>query len=236
MKLDLLKLFPATILCTSIVLASTVRADVIFEDAFTGATGTPLNTREPDIINQTGASYQGSAAPRLMANRAVTVGNGCVSLPIPALKNGDVIRLSAEVRTSGENVFGYIGLGFTETAEGRLSHEGQLWTNIMNGGFARVWQGPAEPRGAGVPLYSDSAVVADTSGGSSQVEFSYDTATQKLVVGIDGYNIFDGSIDFESPEKLKYLVIQFNEVNTSSSGQESAAYIDNLTLSVDSGN
>lgn len=227
------KCFSTSLLLACLAFASTGWGDVIYEDSFTGATGTPLNTREPDMTNQPGKAYSGSAAPRLMANHAVTVGNACVSLPLPSLQEGSVIRFSADVHTAGENLFGYIGLGFAETPDARLSHDGILWANIMNGGFARVWQGPAEPKGAGIPLYSDKQVVANTSGGSSSLEFSFNTKTQDLVVSVDGYEIFNGAIDYNTPEKLKYLVIQFNDVNTSNVGSEGAAYIDNLTVSID---
>lgn len=232
-KTNATKYFSTGLLITCLMVAGTGWGDVIYEDSFTGATGTPLNTREPDMTNQPGKGYSGSAAPRLMANRAVTVGNACISLPVPSIKEGNVIRFSADVHTAGENLFGYIGLGFAETADARLSHEGILWANIMNGGFARVWQGPSEPRGAGIPLYSESGVVANTSGGSSSLEFSFNTKTQELVVRVDGYDLFNGTIDYNTPEKLKYLVLQFNDVNTSNAGSEGAAYIDNLTVAID---
>lgn len=222
-------LLPVFLLTT---LAS-AHAATIYEDSFTGPTGTKLNTRGPDVSNTTpAANYTGGDAPRLSNNMGMTVGNGVASLPLPAIKAGEIVTISLDVKTAGDNQFGYVGVGLANEPNVPLSRAGALWANIMNGGFARVWQGPSEPQGAGLALYGGGDHVADYSD-MTRLVMSFDTGSKLLIVKLNDSPIFEGVISFEDLDKLKYVSIFFNQVNIS--GTPEPACIDNFSVTIEPG-
>lgn len=222
---------PRLALLLTTLLIHTTWAGVVYEDSFTGPVGTKLNSRGPDLFNaDTSVKYIGGDAPRILRDTGVTLGNSVVSLPLPPIKAGEVVTVSLGIKAVGENPFGYIGVGFTDAAKEPLSTKGVLWANIMNGGYMRVWQGPSEPKGAGLLLHGSSASVAAPSI-VSELVLVFDTGSKNFSVTLDSQSIFEGTIDFPALETLKFLTIQFNGVSTSNDPE--VACIDNLKVSID---
>lgn len=194
---------------------STSRAEVIYADDFGGGTGEKLAGRQPETATKPGASYDGNT--QLVLNGAGQVvstnGSGAVSLPLPEIKPGDVISLTAKVRAAGEPVT-WIGVGFTESPE-TLSSFGQMTAAVRADGAARVFTGPQK---SGNLLYREASNVAKSDGATTApviLSLTFNTGNFKLQAKVDDKVIYDGPIDYTTCDRLRYATFELARQNSS---------------------
>lgn len=212
------------------VCAGPLLAAVLYEDNFNGAAGAPLVGRAPDTVNNPKASYLGS---NLLvtdgAGRVVTKGtNHAVSLPLPKITEGDVVTLTADVRASG-TASAYIGIGLTD-AVATLSGFSELMVSVRSDGAGRVFLGPPNK---GTPLYLKPANLAGAHGNVTEpvrVVLIFDTGKRKLTALIGAGKVFDGPVDYATPEQLNHVTLQF--ASQAAADTASPAYVDYLKVEV----
>lgn len=205
-------------------------AAVLYEDNFNGAAGVPLVGRAPDTVNTPAASYLGS---NLLvadgAGRVVTKGtNHAVSLPLPKIAEGDVVTLTADVRASGA-ASAYIGIGFTD-AVATLSGFSELMVSVRSDGAGRVFLGPPNK---GTPLYLKPANLAGAHGNVTEpvrIVLIFDTGKRKLTALIGAGKVFDGPVDYATPERLNHVTLQF--AAQAAADATAPAYVDYLKVEV----
>lgn len=216
-------------LFAGMALAALANAEVIYEDTFSGARSSPIAGRAPDTTNEPKAAYAGSA--QLVADgqgRAATNGvNHAVSLPMPKLKAGDIVTLTADVRAAG-SASGYVGLGFTDEVA-TLSGFAELMASVRSDGAGRVFLGSPQ----GKPLYLKPANLAGAKGNVTEpvrVTLALDTGKRRLTVHIGATTVFDDTIDYATPERLNHATFQFAAQNLATT--ETPAYVDYFKVEV----
>lgn len=219
-----------TALFCGFVCCGPLTAAVLYEDNFNGKAGVPLVGRAPDTVNESKASYLGS---NLLitdgAGRVVTKGvNHAVSLPLPKIKAGDIVTLTADVRASGE-ASAYVGIGFTD-AVSTLSGFAELMASVRSDGAGRVFLGPPKNN---TPLYLKPANLAGAHGNVTdpvRIVLTLDTGNRRLSVLIGAGRVFDGPVDYATPERLNHVTLQFAAQAVADAA--SPAYVDYLKVEV----
>ena len=220
-----------SLLAMAMMLApSTSRAEVLFEDDFDGPAGEKLIQREPNVINKGSAMYLGHAQLLLNESKQVVAsqGSGAVSLPLPEIKAGDVITLTATVRVAGESVT-WIGIGFTEEPQ-TLSSYGQITAAVRADGAGRVFTGAQKD---GFLLYKEKDNIASSAANVTEpvrLQMSFDTGKFKLSVKVDDSVIYDGPVDYMTQEKLRYATFELVRQNDATSA--SPGYCDDFKVEV----
>lgn len=217
-------------LCCGLVCFGPLTAAVLYEDNFNGKASAPLVGRAPDTVNTPKASYLGS---NLLvadgAGRLVTKGaNHAISLPLPALKDGDVVTLTADVRASGA-ASSYIGIGFTDTVA-TLSGFAELMVSVRSDGAGRVFLGKPNDNN---PLYLKPANLAGARGNVTEpvrLVLTLDTGSRRLSVMIGATKVFDDTIAYSTPGRLNHVTLQFAAQNNATA--EVPAYVDYLKVEV----
>lgn len=198
-----------------------IQAEVLFEDDFDGPSAERLIQREPNVINKGSAMYLGHAQLVLNESKQVvsSQGSGAVSLPLPEIKAGDIITLTATIRVAGEPVT-WIGIGFTEEPQ-TLSSYGQITAAVRADGAGRVFTGAQKD---GFLLYKEKDNVARSAADVTEpvrLQMSFDTGKFKLSVKVDDSVIYDGPVDYMTQDKLRYATLELvrqNDVTSATPG------------------
>lgn len=190
-------------------------ADTLFQDDFGGQMGERLIQRTLPTPGGESVAFVGHT--QLILNGAGQVvstnGGGAVSLPLPEIKSGDVITLSASVRSAGDPV-SWIGIGFTREAE-TLSSFGQITAAVRADGEGRVFTGAQKD---GFTLYRDKVNVAGSENnitGTVRLSLSFNTGNFNLLVKIDDTVIYEGPVDYTTLDGLRYATFELVRQNNS---------------------
>lgn len=224
----------------AVLSANAAQAAVIYEDNFTGSTGSIVNTttpslsRQPNLVDYSGNRYQGvNSQPTLdgLGHAYSTNGGGAVSLALPSLTSGDIITITMDMVTSTTNVSGYIIAGFTKAAN-TITSQGVLSAGLSGNGRLRVGSGT----GTGdVYLSTTNDTGAVNTGGTwtsalTTFVMTYNTGTGALSINFDNSAIspysWSGTV-LTSLADLQYFTFQFNGMASTN-----AAYVDYLKVEV----
>jgi hypothetical protein len=225
------------------------RGVTVYEDDFSGAAGTSLDGRSPNLVNVTGNTYttqngnfELNGDERLWLVGTGT-GNGWARIALPSALSSDVIVtelvLRPRIATNNNN---WIGIGLSTNSDVAMNNTtsgGVAWVLLRgnastNAGRIEVSSG----YGAFGSLYTSAASESGFQGNDpSTLKLTYTVATGNLKVELGGIEKFNGLIAFggaaNTPAPLSaisHLLFQFNTQNRSSTFGN-AGYIDYLKVS-----
>lgn len=234
------KLMVAT---AAIIVAHSAQAVVLYEDNFSGTAGsivpTPTTGRFPNLVDYNNNRYQGSNnQPSIDGSGRFysTNGGGAISLALPTLSSGDIIKITLDMVTSTTNASGYIIAGFTALPETfGTTNSGVLSAGLSGNGRLRVGSGTSNSNiyiSSGANLNDSGVVLSGGTYTSALTTFvmTYNTGTGAISITFDNDNIspytWNGSY-LAALSDLKYFTIQFNGMAASN-----AAYVDYLKVEV----
>jgi hypothetical protein len=221
---------------------------VVYEDDFSGAAGTSLNGRSPNLVNITGNTYttqfgnfQLDGSGNLWAVGTGT-GSAFYRIALPRVQNDDIIVTELVLRPRvSTNINNWVGIGLsTNSATGMA--------NNTSGGVAWVFlRGNVFSSAGRIQVYSGYGLLGDLYGSASSesgfegdnpstFKLTYTVSTGNLKVELGGIEKFNGIISFggtaNTPAPLSaisHLILQFNAQQLSSAGTD-AGYIDYLKV------
>jgi len=220
---------------------------VVYEDDFSGAAGTSLNGRSPNLVNVTGNTYttvggifelDGNGRLWLVGSGT---GNGWARIALPSALSSDVIVTELVLRPRvSTNIANWIGIGLSTNSDvgmGNTTSGGVAW--VLLRGNASTAAGRIEVSsgyGAVGPLYTSTVSESGFQGNNpSTLKLTYTVATGNLKVELGGIEKFNGLIAFggtaNTPAPLSaisHLLFQFNTQNRST--QLNSGYIDYLKV------
>jgi hypothetical protein len=221
-------------------LCLSAQATVIFEDNFTGASGTLLNGRSPNLVNTEGNTY--TAPTSLLLNGSgwavSTNGSGSASIAMPTLTANETVIMTAVLRPRN-TANNWMGFGFTDVV-GSLATEGIAWAFLRggthsNGGRVTVNSGD----GTTGALYSSTAAEVGWAGATdpSTMKITYTVGTGNMKVELGTQTVFEGLIAYNGAagtpaplEALNYFTFQWSSQNIDTSA--APGYFDSIKVEV----
>jgi hypothetical protein len=220
----------------------------VYEDDFSGAAGTSLDGRSPNLVNVTGNTYstqsgnfQLNGSGRLWLLGSAT-GSGWARIALPSALSSDVIVTELVLRPRvSTNIASWIGIGLStnsDVAMGNTTSGGVAWVFLR--GNASTAAGRIEVSsgyGAVGSLYTSTVSESGFQGDNpSTLKLTYTVATGNLKVELGGIEKFNGLIAFGGTANtpapfsaISHLLFQFNTQNRST--QLTPGYIDYLKVS-----
>jgi len=244
---NLLKISIATLLFTLVAAAQQLCATVIYEDDFTGTSGTLNLGRHPTIVDWENNAYLGkntsnyfklNGSGQLIADR--TAGGLSTSLLMPEITTSSIVTVTMDFRTSVTSS-GYIGLGFTN-ANSSLAVAGEVSAVVWQNGRVNVWDSAVVDAGTGIASVS-SGITSTSSTGVIRTEvcrlvMTLDATGEDptLLVTLTGLTsgvsttIYNGIVSTDL-DALNYLTIQFSQqlIGTNATPQ---GYVDYINMAV----
>jgi hypothetical protein len=222
---------------------------VVYEDDFSGAAGTSLDGRSPNLVNVTGNTYSTQSVGNFQLNGSGRLwlegsgtGTGWARIALPSALSSDVIVTELVLRPRvSTNIANWIGIGLSTNSDVSMG-------STTSGGVAWVLlRGNASTAAGRIEVFSGYGTVDslyNTGAGSeagfegdnpSTLKLTYTVATGNLKVELGGIEKFNGLIAFggtaNTPAPLSaisHLLFQFNVQNRST--QLNPGYIDYLKV------
>lgn len=217
----------------ALLATTSLNAAVIYEDNFSGAAGSIVNTttpslsRKPNLVNTLDSSYQGSnTQPSTNGSGQAysTNGGGGISLLLPEISSGDVITITLQMTTVMTSASGWLMTGFTSAAS-TFGASGQLSTGLSGNGRFRAGTGTSSSNLA-LTSTNDSAVTSSTVGSTTTYTsalttyvMTYNTASGLLNVSFSNASMGSpytwSTTTMATVADLNYFTIQWNGGGTS---------------------
>jgi hypothetical protein len=217
----------------------------VYEDDFSGAVGTSLNGRSPNLVNVTGNTYTTQSGGLELSGGGLlwAVGDTTTSayaiIELPSVRIEDTIKMEMVIRPRG-NANNWMGVGLHDGSSVNMQNRAAAWSLLRGqpegrGGQIAVYSG----RGTNGVLYTSTATESGFEGANpSTLTLTYTVSAGNLKVELGGITKHDGVIAYQNiantPAPLSaitHVVLQFNAQYSSTHLSALPAYVDYLKVS-----
>lgn len=218
---------------------------VVYEDDFSGAAGTSLNGRSPNLVNVTGNTYTVQTGTLELSGGGVlwavgsTTTTAHATIKLPSNRIDDTIKIEMVFRPRGDVAGNWMGVGLHDGSSVNMQGRAVAWALLrgqpaVQGGRMAVYSG----RGNNGILYTSTATESGFEGADpSTLTLTYAVSTGNFKVELGGITKHDGVIAYQNNANtpaplndLTHVTLQFNAQHVSTHPSGLPAYIDYLKV------